>query len=75
MTLLRNGSAVLAGQSIPADLEGIFTHFAMADTLDQAHVRMQLARFQDVLLALEKQGLRPPLVHAANSAAAISLGT
>lgn len=55
------------------ELEGIFTHFAMADTLDQAHVRMQLARFQDVLLALEKQGLRPPLVHAANSAAAISL--
>src|SRR5256885_116060 len=55
------------------ELEGIFTHFAMADTLDQAHMHMQLARFQDVLLALEKQGLRPPLVHAANSAAAISL--
>jgi alanine racemase len=55
------------------ELEGIFTHFAMADTLDQAHVRIQLARFQDVLLTLEQQGLRPPLVHAANSAATISL--
>lgn len=55
------------------ELEGIFTHFAMADTLNQAHVRMQLARFQDVLLTLERQRLRPPLVHAANSAAAISL--
>jgi len=55
------------------ELEGIFTHFAMADTVDQAHVRIQLARFQDVLLTLEQQGLRPPLVHAANSAAMISL--
>jgi len=28
------------------ELEGIFTHFAMADTHDQTHARMQLARFQ-----------------------------
>jgi len=55
------------------ELEGIFTHFAMADTVDQAHVRIQLTRFQGVLLTLEQQGLRPPLVHAANSAAMISL--
>jgi Alr-MurF fusion protein len=53
--------------------EGIFTHFAMADTEDQTHVRMQLARFQTVLHALEQQGLHPPLVHAANSAALLSL--
>src|SRR5437764_6773196 len=55
------------------ELEGIFTHFAMADTLDQAHVRIQLARFQDVLLTLAPQVLRPSLIHAANSAATISL--
>src|SRR6266480_2683489 len=55
------------------ELEGIFTHFAMADTVDQAHVRIQLTRFQEVLLTLEQQGLRPPFVHAANSAAMISL--
>jgi len=55
------------------ELEGIFTHFAMADTLDQAHVRMQLARFQQVLQKLDQHGLRPPLVHAANSAAMLSL--
>ncbi len=53
--------------------EGIFTHFAMADTEDQTHVRMQLARFQAVLHALEQRGLHPPLVHAANSAALLSL--
>jgi alanine racemase len=54
-------------------LEGIFTHFAMADTYDQTHARMQLARFHRVLEALEREGLRPPLVHAANSAALLSL--
>jgi alanine racemase len=55
------------------EIEGIFTHFAMADTSDQAHVRMQLARFQPILQALDEQGLRPPFVHAANSAALLSL--
>jgi len=55
------------------ELEGIFTHFAMADTLDQSHARMQLKRFARVLQALDKEGLRPRLVHAANSAAMLSL--
>lgn len=55
------------------ELEGIFTHFAMADSRDQTHARMQLARFQNILHALEEKNLRPPLVHAANSAAIISL--
>src|SRR5260370_35835078 len=45
----------------------------MADTQDQTHVRMQLARFQHVLQIVEGHQLRPPLVHAANSAATISL--
>jgi Alr-MurF fusion protein len=55
------------------ELEGLYTHFAMADTQDQTHVRMQLARFQHVLQVVEGHQLRPPLVHAANSAATISL--
>jgi len=55
------------------ELEGIFTHFAKADAEDTAHAHMQLARFQYVLQAIEKAGLRPPLVHAANSAAMLSL--
>jgi Alr-MurF fusion protein len=54
-------------------LEGIFTHFAMADALDSTHTRMQLARFQRVLQALEEEGIRPPLAHAANSAATLTL--
>jgi alanine racemase len=47
--------------------EGIFTHFHSADT-DDASVAAQWRRFQAVLAALPR---RPPLVHAANSAAAL----
>jgi alanine racemase len=55
------------------ELEGLYTHFAMADTQDQTHARVQLARFQHLLQVVEGHQLRPPLVHAANSAATISL--
>lgn len=55
------------------ELEGIFTHFAKADAEDLSHARLQLERFQNVLQVIEAEGLRPPLVHAANSAAAIYL--
>jgi len=59
-------------KSLPAlELEGIFTHFAMADAADSTHTKLQLARFQHVLAVLEAQHLRPLLVHAANSAALI----
>lgn len=55
------------------ELEGLYTHFAMADAHDQTHARMQLARFQRLLQVVDGHQLRPPLVHAANSAATISL--
>lgn len=55
------------------EVEGLFTHFATADQRDQTYVRRQLERFEHVLRALEGTGLRPPLVHAANSAATLSL--
>jgi alanine racemase len=55
------------------ELEGIYTHFASADAHDQTHARLQLARFQHVLSVLTIQRLRPPIVHAANSAATLSL--
>jgi alanine racemase len=56
------------------ELEGLFTHFATADDAsDRTHVYRQLARFQHVLRVAEATGLRPPIVHAANSAATFSL--
>ncbi len=54
-------------------LEGLYTHFATADTLDKTYTHQQLARFQHVLQVLTAQGLRPPLVHASNSAATLSV--
>ena len=54
-------------------VEGIYTHFAMADSSDKAYTYMQLERFSQVLQALDAQELRPPLVHAANSAATLSV--
>jgi alanine racemase len=55
------------------ELEGIFTHFAKADSSDKEHVQLQLARFKHVLEIVEAHGLRPPIAHAANSAATLSL--
>ena len=54
-------------------VEGIFTHFAEADQPGQDFAQVQLARFNEVLATLESAGLRPPLVHAANSAATLTL--
>lgn len=53
-------------------LEGVFTHLAMADEPDDPFTADQLSRFDAVLGSLRDAGLRPPLVHAANSAAAMA---
>jgi alanine racemase len=53
-------------------LEGVFTHFSVADS-DPDYTRWQAGRFQAVLDALAREGIDPSLVHAANSAAILSL--
>ncbi len=53
------------------DFEGLFTHFARADEPDPTPTDAQQERFERVLAQLEKAGLRPPWVHAANSAASL----
>lgn len=52
--------------------EGIFTHFAKADERDPSTTQRQENLFQDVINNLEAQGIRPQLVHAANSAASLT---
>lgn len=54
-------------------VEGVYTHFATADETDKTFAETQLSRFLQVKKELESKGLRPPLVHAANSAASIDL--
>jgi len=50
------------------DFEGIFTHFATADELDNRYFQKQLALFQDLLKVLTH---KPKYIHSSNSAAAI----
>jgi alanine racemase len=64
-------------------VEGIYTHFANSETLEDpsapqdplyAYASQQLARFEETLQWYERNNLpRPPLVHAANSAAILNL--
>jgi alanine racemase len=52
--------------------EGLFTHFARADEADRSTTEWQESLFLRVLSTLDAKGLRPPLVHAANSAAGLN---
>lgn len=53
-------------------LGGICTHFAVADEPDDPYTGAQLERFEAVLRDLEASGIRPGLVHTANSAATLA---
>lgn len=52
-------------------LEGIFTHFADADSEDLGFTYHQLAVFDFLINKLKADGICPPLIHAANSAAVL----
>jgi alanine racemase len=55
------------------EVEGIFSHFANADSDDLAHARLQLERFHEVLRFYERRSLPMPIRHIANSAAVLQL--
>lgn len=50
-------------------LEGISTHLASAEVLDDENAVRQMKRFEEGLAILRNYGLGPPLVHMGNSAA------
>ncbi|MDP4928297.1 MAG: alanine racemase [Ilumatobacteraceae bacterium] len=53
-------------------IEGVYTHFAVADDPSHSANAAQLSTFNSVLDDLSSRGINPPLVHAANSAAALA---
>jgi alanine racemase len=53
------------------ELEAVFTHFACADDPVCGVTEAQEALFRQVVSALSAAGLRPALIHAANSAATL----
>ncbi|MEM7343680.1 MAG: alanine racemase [Chloroflexota bacterium] len=54
-------------------IAAMYTHFATADEADLSYAQEQLRRFQTLLDQLDQQALRPPLIHAANTAALLNL--
>lgn len=55
-------------------VEGLYSHFAAADEADRTFTAEQLHRLYQVVEAVERfadDGWRPPIVHAANSAATL----
>ncbi len=48
---------------------GLMTHLACADAASDEELTTQMVRFDEATVVLAKQGVRPPLRHAANSAA------
>lgn len=55
-------------QHTQVKLEGVFTHFATADQLDQQYFNRQLTLFEKMVLMLQE---RPRYVHCSNSATAL----
>jgi alanine racemase len=54
------------------EIEGVFSHFANADSVDRAYSDCQLQTFWQVIDGLAATGERPAWVHIANSAATLS---
>ena len=54
-------------------LDGICTHFAVADEPDRSESNEQLAQFRQVLHDVDATRGRPRLIHAANSAALLAV--
>ncbi|MCI8871543.1 MAG: alanine racemase [Lachnospiraceae bacterium] len=54
-------------------VEGIFTHFAMADARDKTMAKEQMRQFQKMKEMMSRRGISIPISHCANSAAMIDL--
>ena len=55
------------------EIEGIFTHFSVADEKDKTYTEKQFKKFMGVLTDLEKEGVRIPVKHVGNSATFLDL--
>lgn len=54
-------------------LEGLFTHLATADSIDQTWALRQLSIFNSVIESAKNAGIELPIIHAANSAATMKI--
>ncbi|HWR66295.1 MAG TPA: alanine racemase [Bellilinea sp.] len=54
-------------------IEGLFTHFATADSSDLTWVLQQIATFDQLISTTRSTGMDIPIIHAANSATTMKL--
>ena len=54
-------------------IEGVFSHFSHAESVEGTYTQQQLQIFQTVVERLRAEGIAPSLLHLANSAATITL--
>lgn len=52
-------------------LEGVYTHFASADSADKSYLKEQKRRFDALLAVIKACGHDKPIVHASNTAATL----
>lgn len=55
------------------EIEGIYTHFAIADEVDKTYTLGQVKKYNAVIEELEKRNIQIPIKHVSNSAAIIDL--
>ena len=55
------------------ELEGVFSHFALADIPDKTFTKNQVKLFQEACNAIEAVGIRIPIKHIAESAAILEI--
>jgi len=55
------------------EIEGIFTHFSVADEKDKAYTEKQFEKFINVVENLEREGIKIPIKHVGNSATLLDL--
>ncbi|MEA1939723.1 MAG: alanine racemase [Candidatus Caldatribacteriota bacterium] len=55
------------------EIEGIFTHFSVADEEDKAFTENQFNKFIEIINILKKEKIKIPLKHTSNSAALLDL--
>ncbi len=62
-------------RAIPAvRLEGVFTHYASPEMLDNEQNLQQTARFEQAITQIAAAGFRPQWIHAGNSATLLGEG-
>ena len=65
----QSGEFAAAIAALPGiELEGVFSHFAMADARDKTFCHEQYAKFQKALSQIEGRGIEIPIKHISNSA-------